>query len=237
MVKNKPVGWKNESVRHSLARKGIKTGRKKQITITTPLQKQTKYISKEGFEFQFEPLEDTLTVEQTKDGYVAKYLIRDEMSESPNDWGDESLFLVHYHRDFEIKRDSVITEDDARNIYQGKKISQEKNYWIFPVDAYIHSGVSLSMSGGFRGKLSEGHEQFDVSSVGLILVSKKEAKTKKQAEKTARYLLQSWNEYLSGDVYSMLKQTYNKKGKNLDYDIVAGNYGFENAKKDLKTEM
>ena len=174
MVKKKPVGWKMESVRHSLARKGIKTGVKKQIKITTPLQKSTKYISKEGFEFNFEPLEDTLTVEQTKEGYTAKYLIRDEIVDSPDEWGNEDVFLVHYHRDFEIKRDTLITEDDARNIYQGKKIPQEKDYWIFPVDAYIHSGVSLSLAGGFRGRLPEGHERFDVSSVGLILVSKKE---------------------------------------------------------------
>lgn len=227
-------GWKQESVRHSLARKGIKTGRKKQIKITTPLQKSTKYISKEGFEFNFEPLEDTLTVEQTKDGYTAKYLIRDEFTDSPDETGDDSFFLVHYHRDFEVKRDNLITEDDARNIYQGKKIPQEKDYWIFPVDAYIHGGVSLSLSGGFRGRLPEGHERFDVSSVGLILVSKKEYKTKSQANKQAGYLLENWNQYLSGDVYSLVNETYNKNKTNIDYDILGGSYGFKESKKALK---
>jgi len=84
---------------------------------------------------------------------------------SPEDYEDDNLFLVHYHRDFEVKNDKIITEDDARNIYQGEKIEQLKKYHIFFVDAYIHSGIALSLAGGFSGRLPQGHERFDVSSV------------------------------------------------------------------------
>ena len=29
---------------------------------------------------------------------------------------DESAFLVNYHRDFDVRRDEIITEDDVREI-------------------------------------------------------------------------------------------------------------------------
>lgn len=45
MVKKKPVGWKLESVRHSLARKGIKTGIKK-TNNKKIMQKPTKTVIK-----------------------------------------------------------------------------------------------------------------------------------------------------------------------------------------------
>ena len=157
-------GWKSESARHALARKGIKTGRKTiQIKTIKPV---TKYVSEEGFEFTFNPVEDTVTVEQTKDGYTAKYLVRDENAESPADYGDDGVgYLVSYHRDFDVRKDDIITEDDARRLYQGEKIDQQKDYHIFLVDAYIHGGVALSFAGGFSGRLPQGHERFDVSNV------------------------------------------------------------------------
>ena len=39
----------------------------------------TQYIGEgehAGFNFHFEPLEDTLTIEKTKEGYTARYLVR-----------------------------------------------------------------------------------------------------------------------------------------------------------------
>jgi len=137
-------------------------------------------------------------------GCTIEILRDDNYQDSPDDWGDDNVFLVHYHRDFEIKRDEIITEDDARELYQGNKIPQLKEYHIFKVDAYIHSGISLSLAGGFSGRLPQGHERFDVSSVGLVLVSKKEAKTEKQAEKLAKILIGDWNDCLSGNVYGFI---------------------------------
>jgi len=231
-------GWKRESARHALAAKGIGTGRKaipapthwKRVTSTTYVT----YVTDEGFHFTFEPIEDTLTIEETKDGYEAKYLTRDEEPPNPNEFGDESLFLVHYHRDFDIRKDDIIKEDDARALYQGEKIPQEKDYWIFPVEAYIHSGVSLTLK-SFKGMLPQGHYEFDTSRVGLVLVSKKEFKSNDKAQKAAETLIETWNQYLSGDVYSCVKETYNKKKEQTDYDVVGGFYGYKYAIEELKT--
>ena len=229
-------GWKLESARHALARRGIETGRKTVPIKTSAIRAHTKYVSDEGFEFKFQPIEDSLIVEQTKDGYIAKYLIQDEEPTSPDEWDeDDSLFLVHYHRDFDIRKDKIITEDDARALYQGEKIPQEKDYWIFPIAAYIHGGVSLSLAGGFHGRLPQGHEEFDVSNVGLILASKKEFKSKEKAQKSAESLIEAWDIYLRGEVYSIVKETYDKNKKPIDYEIRGGNYGYKSSLEELKT--
>ena len=223
-------GWKRESARHALARKGIKTGQKIPISAIHTVKT---YVSPEGFSFEYEPIEDTITVVKTKDGYVAKYLVLDTDAESPNADEDDNLFLVHYHRDFDVRRKEIITEDDPREWYQGKKIPQEKKYWIFPVEAYIHSGVALTLN-TFRGRLPQGHYEFDVSHVGLVLASKDEFKTREQAIKCAGGLVDNWNTYLSGNVYGIVREVYDNSKNKIDYDAVWGYYGSKSAMDALK---
>lgn len=146
-------------------------------------------------------------------GYSIKLYQDIDYQGDPDDYKDDDLFLIHYHRDFEVKRDEIITEDDARNIYQGEKIEQTKDYHIFFVDAYIHSGIRLSLAGGFNGRLPQGHEQFDVSKVGLVLVSKKKARIKKKAEELAQGLINEWNYNLSGSIFGYVAES--KEGENV----------------------
>lgn len=90
----------------------------------------------------------------THEGLTVK-IYQDTDAESPASWGDDNLFLVHYHRDFWQKNEKVLCEDDLRDVYQGnvtdsvKKLRKE--YHIFPVSAYIHSGVVLSLANSFAG--------------------------------------------------------------------------------------
>ena len=147
-------------------------------------------------------------------GCLIKIYQDEDFQESPEEWGQDS-FLVHYHRDLEVKRDDIITKDEAGAIVTGncdrfddgsgyfKSNLKElgRKYYFFPVDAYIHSGIWLSLAGGFSGRLPQGHERFDVSSVGLVLVSKKDAKNEKKAKEVAEGILKIWNDLLSGNVY------------------------------------
>lgn len=125
-------------------------------------------------------------------------IMPDMDAQSPKEWGNDS-FLVHFHRDCWIEND-VISENNLREWYNGEKISQSTNYFIFAVSAYIHSGVVLSLENTFP---SDGYG-WDTSHVGAVLVDKKEAKTKKQAYKIAKSVVDEWNEYLSGDVYGFV---------------------------------
>jgi len=250
MKKYKTKGWYGESERHRLARFGVKTKRGVAPDVTpipmggnvyeypayaklsVQVIKSTRYVG-DGFEFTFMPIEDSIDIIKTKDGYEARYLVREDNPQSPDDDDDEGLFLVHYHRDFQVDRKNIITEDDARDWYQGKKIPQEKDYWILPVEAYIHHGVHLTLD-THKGMLPQGHYEFDTSRVGLVLASKKEFDTKEKAEKAMRALIEGWNQYLIGDVYGVVKDTYDKNKKLIDNDAVWGYYGYEDAMSILK---
>ena len=112
-----------------------------------------------------------------------------ETDDSP-DWGDENLFLVYNHRQFTVKRKGFEPQD----IYESG-LAYEEEYWIFPVEAYIHSGVSLSLFSGSK------QCRWDSSVSGYILASKDEFKTPEEAELRAEGLIETWNQYLDGSIY------------------------------------
>lgn len=198
------------------------------------IYKRERWINDDGFEFVFEPIEESISIKKTKNGYEARYLTIDHCPMSPDGWEDENLFLVHYHRDFYISRDNAITEDDLRAWYNNEKIEQEKEYFIFPVSAYIHSGVTLKLGDGNFIFDSGG---WDTSHVGAVLVSKKEFESKENAMKIAGGLIEEWNQYLEGDVYCLVKESYDKDKTPYEHDSVCNYYGYEYALKALKTEI
>lgn len=121
-------------------------------------------------------------------------IIQDENADSPSDSGDTSLFLVGNHRDFYVPEpgEKTITSDPAILIEPYKK-----THWILPLEAYIHSGVHLSLSreGNYPDR------RWDVSQLGFVFVEKKYWGLQKSARKAALSLIESWNQYLSGDVW------------------------------------
>jgi hypothetical protein len=130
-------------------------------------------------------------------------IFRDENAMSPKEWDNENIFLVGYHRNFYVEN-SRITKDVAIDIANNEKTDEtkavEKEYHIFELEAYIHSGVVLAISqeGNFCDR------QWDVSQLGLVLVSKKETRLKAKAKKMAVGLIAEWNDYLSGNVYGYM---------------------------------
>lgn len=114
--------------------------------------------------------------------------------ESPTEFGDAGLFLVSGHRDFYVPEPGEKRiHDDWETIVERYK----KTHWIFPIEAYIHSGVVLAFSQ--RGNFPD--RQWDVSQIGGIFASKKEWRLSASARKAAEGLLNTWNQYLSGDVW------------------------------------
>lgn len=133
--------------------------------------------------------------------------------DSPNDWGNDDLFLVHYHRDFEVRRDEIVSKDEMVAWYNGEKIETTKKFHIFLVKAYIHSGVSLALAESGAGESYPFTDRWDTSRCGCVLVSKKEARTKNKAYKLAEGLIKSWNDCLSGNVYGFTIE--DKEGEHL----------------------
>lgn len=150
---------------------------------------------------------------------------QDNDAESPDSWDDGAVFLTGYHRDFFVKRDGFDQEtvsNALRWVIYGKADAVDSDYLdrakelarefhIFPLYAYIHSGVSLSLGRG--GQFSD---RWDSCTVGAVFVSKKETRFKAKSEKLAAGLVETWDQYLSGEVY----------GYSIDGIEAAGCWGF-----------
>jgi len=197
------------------------------------IRKETK-IYADDFEITFEPIEDTIEVEETKDGYKVKYLthdytgcdlIYDDFKQN------EDVLLVNYHQDFYVERPEIISKEEVIDWYNSKKIPQEKKYFIFILYCLIHSGIYLSID-GFN---SDPYYGFDTSRVGIVLVSKKFAKNREEAKEIARKHIDIWNKLLSGEVYCAVVETYNKNKEHIDYDTIGGIVGCEEALEELKS--
>ena len=143
-------------------------------------------------------------------GHTIKVYQDTDYQESPKDWGDDSVFLVGYHRDFTVEN-QLVSEDICRAIAENdtKKTGDDddyireqardivKKYHTFGLEAYIHSGVTLALSN--EGNFCD--RNWDVSQLGMVFIAKSEARTKLKARKLALSLIESWNDCLSGNVY------------------------------------
>jgi len=114
----------------------------------------------------------------------------------PNECEDNINFLVYDHRSFYVKVEGF----DPAEIFESTKERQKLFYnghFVFPVFAYIHSGVSLSLSDNFPDS------RWDVSMKGFVLIEKTKGQYfRKKALKIAEAVIEEWNDYLSGNVYS-----------------------------------
>ena len=124
------------------------------------------------------------------------YLIeQDNFAKNPDIYSDD-LFLVYDHRDFCVERKEFYPPE-INDYLNGDTDYDFSNFWIFPVYAYIHSGVSLS--------LSHNGDRWDTSMRGYVLVNKniREDFNEELAKNYAEDLIKEWNMYLSGDVYEL----------------------------------
>lgn len=120
----------------------------------------------------------------------------DQDAESPDQWGNTDLFLVYDHRQFNVERKGFEPQGIYEHLQAGNKTYD--NYYVFPLYAYIHSGVSLSVNNNSYPFT----DRWDTSMSGFILVKRqKEWWTHKQAYKAAEALVSEWNEYLHGEIY------------------------------------
>ena len=122
----------------------------------------------------------------------------DEDARSPQEDGDNGLFLVGLHRDFFVRPPDY----KAKDTWNGDALKAEidaraKTHWIFPLEAYIHGGVALAF--GSEGNFPD--RRWDVSQLGCIFVAKSEWRLQKKARAAAAGLIETWNQYLSGDVW------------------------------------
>lgn len=143
-------------------------------------------------------------------------ITRDQDADSPDAWGDDGIFLVAFHRQFHVIRADLKKPDDIEG--------WEEAYHVIPVNAYIHSGVSLSLAKAYPFNCP-----FDGGRVGYVLVSKAEWETSETAVEAAQALVDTWNQYLNGDVWC-----YTVEGPDGKVEACGGFYGQQDAITDAK---
>ena len=164
-----------------------------------------------GLELSYKPQDDDDVIITEKDGKITlRYLVQDDDPRPPNEDDDTGLFLVNYHRDFWVENKEVIAKDTLVDWYRGEKIDLEKTFWIYKLTMLSHSGVWLRL--GSQGFQEDG-QGWDTSMVGAVFVSKKEWPRKEKAEKAAKCLVQTWNNYLSGSVWATITDVFDAKTK------------------------
>lgn len=139
----------------------------------------------------------------------------DENADSPDSWGNNDCFLVYDHRDFmvEVKGfdPNEIFEDHQKGKVLFHKWGDKTQYFIFPVLAYIHSGVALSLGRSTYPFT----DPWDTSFKGFALVKKEKGMgTRDKARKYAEGLIETWNVYLSGSVCGFIVR--NESNEHLD---------------------
>jgi hypothetical protein len=135
---------------------------------------------------------------------VGRFTVRieqDHNAESPAEDQDNGLFIVAGHRDFYVPAPG---EKRVAADFQEYVDRYAATHWIIPIEAYIHSGVRLYLSGGCQID-----RQWDVSQVGAVFAAKSEWRLAKSARKAAAAHVEYWNQYLSGDVWGYIVEDEN----------------------------
>jgi len=211
------------------------------------IKKIVNYVNEEGFEFKFEPIEDSLKIVETKGGYEARYLIHDEGFNPRED--DNIGIMACFHKrytlgDSEQKRAGknlvTIKSEDFSSWEEMEEylIKTEKALCILPLYMYDHSGISIHTF--VHGQ----HASWDCGQIGFIYTTKEQMKKigveKYSKKKIEQYLLnevETYNKYVTGDCYSLVKETYNKKKEQIEYDTLGGYLGYNDTIKALETEI
>jgi len=198
----------------------------------------TRYTTNLGVDLSFKPTNDDDAIVTERNGKLyVRYLVQDEDSskDDPNDCNAPDLFLVNYHRNFSITMDSIVTKEEVRKYYINNVLPAcAKNYWLFKLNACIHSGVVLGLA-----PTNFPDERWDVSHVGLVLVKKGLWTTETACCKAAESFVHEWNQYLSNDIWGMCTDVFDLKTKKCiieESEAVWGCYGYEESLKQLKQE-
>ena len=159
-------------------------------------------------------------------------LIADTDAESPDNWngGEELGIVTTRNRYFELQQGGFKSPDEVNPNNKDNKDTLRK-YWVFPLYMYVHSGVSLSLGNSEYPF----NDRWDAGQVGYVFASKKTWRLSDSARKACQSYVDTWNMYLSGDVWGYVIETLSDDdtdGENVD--SCWGFYGLDFARKEAQ---
>lgn len=213
--------------------------------IEMTISKLVSYKNEDGFVFTFEPVEDTLEITKTKNGFEARYLHYDEYADfSPREWENLGTMLC-FHNRYALGDKHDLSSDDFSSWGEIREYLEKEHdiAVIIPLRLYDHSGITMSTSSSYPY-----NDVWDSGQVGYIYTTKEAIRkwynikrvTKEYIEKARQILeaeVEEYDKYLRGEVYSIVKEVYDEDKNLVDYDIVGGYLGYEYAMESLKTDF
>lgn len=147
--------------------------------------------------------------------------LRDEVRDKEMEKEEESEKEYDEEKQAKMQKEIDELEEEIEDL-AGKRL--EREYYIFPVYAYIHSGVYLSLSNSAQGG---GYMSWDTSLKGTIFADKNQFESEKDARQEAENIINDWNKILREEVFQVKIEETDNEEKN---DVVGGVVGIENAR-------
>jgi hypothetical protein len=165
-------------------------------------------------------------------GYTIK-IEQDELIRSPREDFENMAKMVCFHSRYNLgdKHDYKVSDFENWNDMKKKFIKLNNIAVILPLYLYDHTGITMNTT-GFSC-------QWDSGQVGWIYVSKETVRkeygkcTKKNLERAEKYLLgevETYDQYLTGDVYGYIVEDDNGNEVDSCWGMYGEKYAMEEAK-------
>ena len=175
-------------------------------------------------------------------GFEVRYLAYDLSPENPFDSKYQEGNGIFYHwkdmgREELLKYCELLGYDPETK----EKISKE-NPDTVRIDKYEHSGISYSVEGEGRNcRWDTSHSWAVWYPDNVLLEDLKRFKTKQARRKRcielARQACELFNQWANGEVYGIVKETFDKNKEPINDDACYGFFGYHYAIQALKTEI
>jgi len=199
----------------------------------------TQYTDEQGFEFTFEPIEDSLKIKKTKTGFEARYLTPDNDSINPFETSEGNGIFYHW-KEYGKEQLEKYCELLGYDIDTKEKIGEE-NPDTVRIDKYEHSGITYSVAGeGMNCRWDTSNSWAIWYPDNVLLEELKGLKGQARRQKCIEYARQCcelFNQWANGEVYCIVKETYDHNKEQIDYDVCGGYFGYEEALKSLETDI
>ena len=196
-----------------------------------------------GFLLTFHPADEDFILESPVEdgGYEVRYLSQDDSPYNPREENDCLGTMACFHKRYTLgdKNHGIRHEDFKGWDEMEEALIRDRNVAvILPLFLMDHSGISISTTSF--------NDRWDSGQVGFIFVTRETVKkeygsvteeTLKTATRVLEGEVQEYNSYLTGDVYDLVTEKFDKDKESLDYECVGGYFGIEYAREALFDEL
>ena len=250
MMKGRGRGYKNvvgkDPLVHSQSAKGMKQPQIPENVMN--FIQRNPFVVKKALEKKTK-LEDIQFNDDAIDNFMYKEhmirLFQDDTPDDPRSW-DNMGRMVCSHGRYNLGDEKEKISFDNFNSWNevAEYLEKEKGAVIsLPLYLYDHSGLRMKV-GSFSGLLPQGHAEFDSGQVGFVYATAEDIKNTFQVKKITKSILkkatknlegevETYDQYLSGDVYGY--KVFDKNGE--ETDSLWGIYGIDEAQSEAKSNI